>query len=290
MMETNRVSEIQEFFSEYLNGYSKKTIYDYLYWFDRFPQAEFLDADEEEAQRIINRFINRLDSSNKRGFLLAYLKCFDLKQYSLPERKRVTKKIIIKNALSLQEIEILREAMYKKGMNQGMAFSMIYECGLRGSELNSVKWKSLLDIANWMNGDRENIVVVVKGKGNKERYVLLSSKTLIRHLQNLKYKHCLSQPQLQNLIANAKNEEMTIIKCKQKWFYKNLTKVSKRALGRNVYPHLLRHSRATHLLDLGAEVKDIQNYLGHAKLDTTEVYLHRDKKKSLANIDKLIKE
>jgi integrase len=291
-MDKKDLETIRERYVLFLNGYSDKTKHEYLYWFSRFPHQEFLDSEkEEEAQEVINKhyLYKKNDNNVNRGFLRSYLKCIGLfKQFDIPERKRGTKKFEIKNALSKEDIDKLGKAMYETGYLKGLAFRIIYEGGLRRSELKSVKYNSFLWDGwlkkLWTEEPEKNIILKVIGKGNKERYVLISTETMINHFNHLQAKQNLPDTEIINLLNNARNVNARIVPFGENWFYKHLSRVSKQILGRNVNPHLLRHSKATHILDDGGEVKDIQNYLGHANLFTTETYLHRDTKQSIRNI------
>ena len=64
-------------------------------------------------------------------------------------------------------------------------------------------------------------------------------------------------------------------------------KHSTERLKRDIRPHELRHARATELEENGASIKDIQKYLGHASITTTEIYLHSDESKALDRIEDL---
>ena len=286
-MEINEIDEIQGYYLDSLKGYSEWTIKFYSYWFEKFPHLQFMEAEEEEAQLIINTFIKKWGNSVARGFLRSYLKYFGLyKLYDIPERKRVGNKRRLKTILTLREIEKLRGAMYKSNYFRGLAFNLVYEGGLRRGEIETIRYTSFNWDA-WFDDPEKDIVLKVRGKGDKERYVLISPNTIMKHFAYLENKYNLSEVQLRQLVLGAGKKDSKLIQFKAKWFYKHITTIGKSTLGKHINPHLLRHSRATHLLDKGAEIKDIQNYLGHANLSTTEVYLHRSERQSLKNIEGL---
>jgi integrase/recombinase XerC len=145
---------------------------------------------------------------------------------------------------------------------------VLYSCGLRVSELVGL---------NWENIDTTLEVIRVKGKGNKERIVPIGKRAL-EALQ--RYRGC-----IQKLV---KGKQKTV-GGEQKAVFLNGRggRLSARSVARLVgkyvqqsgillraSPHSLRHSFATHLLDAGADLRAIQELLGHASLSTTQKYTH----------------
>lgn len=143
---------------------------------------------------------------------------------------------------------------------------LIYSAGLRRSELVNLK---VVDI----NSERM-IVNIIDAKGKKDRVSLLSENTL-KMLRKYYKKY---QPK-EFLFEGAKGG---------KYSTTSVAKVLKRAatkagLNKNVTPHMLRHSFATHLLEQGTDLRFIQELLGHNSSKTTEIYTHVSKK-SIAKI------
>ena len=138
----------------------------------------------------------------------------------------------------------------------------IYSCGLRISELCGLR----TDDINW-----NEQIVRVRGKGKKERLVPAGGPALAA-IQNYwnKLKH---PPGIDTPVFLAKAHEL-------KPMYPRLVQLRlKRYLARagldpHLTPHQLRHSYATHLLDAGADLRSVQELLGHAHLVTTQVYTH----------------
>ncbi len=136
-------------------------------------------------------------------------------------------------------------------------FELIYSCGLRVGELTS------LDISAV---DLENHQVRVLGKGNKER-ILPIGQQACRALQNYLIER--GQPDQQDaLFLNQRGGRLTA-RSVQRNLKKRLLQFN---LPTDVTPHALRHSFATHLLDAGADLRVIQELLGHASLSTTQKY------------------
>ncbi len=151
-----------------------------------------------------------------------------------------------------------------QGLRDRAIMELIYAAGLRVSELVSL---------NLEHVDVDTREIRVWGKGSKERMVLmgeLADKALMDYLQN-------SRPELLGgrikeaaLFLNRNGERLT-----GRSVQKILVKYGEIAgIDKKVYPHLLRHTFATHLLDGGADLRVVQELLGHANLSTTQIYTH----------------
>lgn len=145
-----------------------------------------------------------------------------------------------------------------EGLRDHAIFMLLYGCGLRISEALSLKVK------DWPNG---NDALKVMGKGRKERYVPLLP--LVQKSVHA-YKECAPFAFLQ--------EDPLFQTAKGKPVYQQMVQSKmrdlRRALGlpETATPHALRHSFATHLLDNGANIREVQELLGHASLSTTQRY------------------
>ncbi len=140
---------------------------------------------------------------------------------------------------------------------------LAYASGLRLSELRHVRLEQLQLEAGFIN---------VVGKGNKERVVPLGRKAvaaLQRYLEAGRGK-LVTRRSPANLFLTRRGTPFSAVAL---WL--RIKQRARRAgIGRNVTPHMLRHSFATHLLEHGADLRVIQELLGHANISTTEVYTH----------------
>jgi integrase/recombinase XerD len=140
-----------------------------------------------------------------------------------------------------------------------------YASGLRLAELRNLRLEQLHLEAGFIN---------VIGKGNKERVVPIGRKAidaLERYLSQ-------GRPKLVNARSTANvflTKRGTAFAAVTLWL-RIRNRVRDSGIGRNVTPHMLRHSFATHLLEHGADLRIIQELLGHASISTTEVYTHVD--------------
>ncbi len=144
---------------------------------------------------------------------------------------------------------------------------LLYSCGLRASELLSLK------LTNLMLDDE---FLRVEGKGNKERFVPISEiaiNHLKRYLDGLRPKLTKKGESSGFLFLNNRGIQLSRMS-----LWKIVKKYAKKAsVGKNVSPHTFRHSFATHLLEGGADLRTVQELLGHSDISTTQIYTHLDK-------------
>ncbi len=180
---------------------------------------------------------------------------------SLPRRwKRLPK------ALASQEIDLLlapETPETPQNLCDQAVLELAYASGLRLAELRNTRLEHLHLEAGFIN---------VIGKGNKERVVPLGRKAVaaLEHYLNV------ARPQLvtpRSPAAVFLTKRGTPFAPVTLWL-RIKQRVRRAGIGRNVTPHMLRHSFATHLLDHGADLRVIQELLGHASISTTEVYTH----------------
>src|SRR4030065_488174 len=171
--------------------------------------------------------------------------------------------------LSKEEVEKFLESIpvsRRLEIRDRAMFEILYSCGLRVSEIVNLKMQSI---------DFEEELLRFKGKGNKERIVPIGKKS-IRFLE--KYlKHSRSEIKKEYrtdyVFINRSGKKMT-----RQGFWKILKKYAARVgLKKNLYPHIFRHSFATHMLQRGADLRIVQELLGHSDISTTEIYTTLDK-------------
>lgn len=150
---------------------------------------------------------------------------------------------------------------------------MLYAGGLRASELANLEM-------NWVHVDLG--VVKVRGKGNKERLVPVGKPALAavtRYVNELRPRLLSREPgappaagETQRVFLSRTGQPITRIVV-----WQIVTRHARRAGLANVHPHTLRHSFATHLLTGGADLRVVQELLGHSNINTTEIYTHVDR-------------
>ena len=161
------------------------------------------------------------------------------------------------------------------GLRDRALLELLYAAGLRASEILTLRIEQL---------DLESGSARVIGKGNKERLVLLgkaAEESIRRYLDTARPK----------LVRSKSGGEVFLGNHGRRLTTSHLWGIVKKAaiaagLDTRVYPHLLRHSFATHLLSGGADLRVIQELLGHASIGTTEIYTHVDEDRLAATFDR----
>lgn len=155
------------------------------------------------------------------------------------------------------------------GTRDRAIMEMLYGSGLRVSELIGLRFEHL---------DEEEQFLRVTGKGSKTRYVPLGQAAY----QSLKYYCQYARPKLLPKMGESpfiflSNRGKALSRVRIGQILKQ--RAQQAGLSESVFPHLIRHSFATHLLENGADLRVIQDLLGHADLSTTQVYTHVEQKR-----------
>ena len=199
--------------------------------------------------------------------------CSPIKDLALPRpEKRLPQFLTPRQMLDLLRAPLeemaARQKVVKKSINESIYFrdtailETIYSCGLRISELCGLQAADI---------DWEQQVVRVRGKGKKERLVPIGAPALeaIRlYWGKRRYSPTRNDPLF---LAQARRVSQMSPRAVQLRLKRYLERAS---LDTTITPHKLRHSYATHLLDAGADLRSVQELLGHAHLVTTQAYTH----------------
>ena len=155
------------------------------------------------------------------------------------------------------------------GARDRAILEMLYATGMRVSELAGLTLSDLHPDENEMR---------VMGKGSKERWVYFGPRARLSIEKYLRLRRGLKAPRTDALFVNSRGGALTdrsVRRVVHRW-------VNHSAVHRKISPHGLRHSFATHLLDRGADLRAIQELLGHASLGTTQRYTHVSTEKMIA--------
>ena len=186
----------------------------------------------------------------------------------LLETPRLKRKL--PDVLSFAEIEnVIRAVDLSKpeGERNKAILETLYSCGLRVSEIVNLKLSNLyLDVG----------FIRVIGKGDKERLVPIgaaAAKQIIHYVKNVRV-HQHIQPGHEDIVfLNRRGAALTRVMI----FLLLKEYVKKTGITKNISPHTFRHSFATHLVEGGADLRAVQEMLGHESITTTEIYTHLDR-------------
>ncbi|PIZ50933.1 hypothetical protein COY27_05290 [Candidatus Woesearchaeota archaeon CG_4_10_14_0_2_um_filter_33_13] len=254
-----------------LRGLSEKTIRTYTYIVDKFLRTYRKDPHQVTQNEIKTHLLRLLQSgrsSNTVNVQLNALKFFfeqglrrkltiDLRFSKVPKR--------LPEFLTQEEVVHFFDCL--KNKKHKLMVNLLYSAGLRVSELTNLKVKDLQI--------NENYGWVRQGKGNKDRPFIIAEK-LKTELELWINK---LQLEFEDYLFPSNRREKISVSSLQK-IIKHAAKMA--GIPKNVHPHTLRHSFATHLIENGYCVTDVQPLLGHAKLETTLVYTHLAKPKLLS--------
>lgn len=168
--------------------------------------------------------------------------------------------------LSVDEIDHILETIdvsAREGQRNRAMLEVLYSCGLRVSELVSLRISDIYP-------DEE--FIRVEGKGSKQRLVPISQKALheIRNYMEYRGELVVQKGSEDILFLNRRGAKMTRVMV----FYIVKKQAELAGIRKVISPHTFRHSFATHLLEGGANLRAIQEMLGHEKITTTEIYTH----------------
>lgn len=284
------MEELVEEFKHYLmidKGYATNTVNSYLRDVTKFINhlreqsiQSLIQIDQDmmkvyiaklNAEGYSTNTLNRMLSSLKHFFI--YLMREDYIENN-PMRliKSAKKGKRLPKVLSQEEVEAILNAPDLNtlwGIRDRAIIELMYATGLRVSELTELLLSQIhLDLG----------FIQTIGKGNKERLVPLGDEAIFwihRYLDEVRpiFASKNSQSESEQLFLNERGKGFT-----RQGIWKNLNKYVKHAgLDKKVSPHVLRHSFATHLLENGADLRMVQELLGHSDISTTQIYTHISK-------------
>lgn len=285
-----KLDDASDLYFQYLRvekGVSNETIRNYAYDLKQFFEAIPKDSTDDMLPTDITDFVtiqmkNQLSvptilrriSSTMNFYLFLereHIINFVVKEFDRPRKMKSLPKII-----SVEEVEDLLNApdlSKDEGFRDRTMLELMYCSGLRVSELLNLKLKQI---------NLEKQIIDIIGKGNKERKVPVGEYALdfVKHYVE---EHRIHNPGKKSnyLFLNRYGEPLS-----RQYFFKQIKKYAKEAgIQEDISPHTLRHCFATHMLENGAELRALQEMLGHANLSTTQIYTNISTKRILDAYD-----
>ena len=186
---------------------------------------------------------------------------------AVEHENNIVQKAKLRRKRKKKSSKLKRMMNIKEGMRNKAILETLYCCGLRVSELVNLKVQNLfLDIG----------FIKVLGKGMKERLVPIGTKAaecISIYMKEYRTNLNISEGFEGYLFINRRGKNLT----RNMIFIIVKDLVKKAGLNKNISPHTFRHSFATHLIEGGADLRAVQEMLGHESITTTEIYTHLNK-------------
>ena len=217
------------------------------------------------SARSQSRIISGIKAFYKYLILEDYLK---INPTELIETPKIGMKL--PDTLSIEEIDSLISTIdlsHPQGERNRAILEVLYSCGLRVSELTNLKLSNIRF--------KEGYVKVV-GKGNKERFAPIGSsaiKFLNTYLKEIRNHQDIKKGSEDIVFLNRRGNKLTRV-----MIFTIIKQLAEKiGMKKKISPHTFRHSFATHLIEGGADLRAIQEMLGHESITTTEIYTHLDR-------------
>ena len=273
-------------FNDYLKierGFSVNSISSYKEDISKFNKfidnsKSPLEVSPDDIKEFLQKISKGMNSSSQsriisglRSFFefLIFEKYISQNPLRLIESPKISRKL--PDTLSIEEIDLLisnLDLSKEQGERNLAIIELLYGCGIRVSELVDLKISDLFFNENFIK---------VTGKGNKQRLIPIGNITkqnVNNYLQNSRNKIKVVSAFNDHVFLNRRGKNLT--RAMIFTIVKNLAK--KANFSKSISPHTFRHSFATHLLENGADLRTIQQLLGHESITTTEIYMHLDNK------------
>jgi integrase/recombinase XerD len=267
-------------------GLSKNTVANYTFDLERLcnflVENDINTAPEKISEETIQQFIYAVSkevNARSQARIISGLKSFF--SYLIFEDYRVDNPMELIEApkigrklpdtLSVTDIDALIGAIdlaTPEGERNRAILETLYGCGLRVSEIVNLKISDLFFDEGFIK---------ITGKGNKQRFVpiaITTQKYIEFYKDSIRPHLDIGKGFEDTLFLNRRGKQLT----RAMIFTIIKTLAVKINLNKNISPHTLRHSFATHLLENGADLRSIQMMLGHESITTTEIYVHLDRK------------
>ena len=273
-------------FNNYLKierGFSVNSISSYnedISKFNKFINSSKspLEVSSDDIKEFLQNISKGLNSSSQSRIISGLRSFFDFLIFEkyisqnplrLIDSPKISRKL--PDTLSVEEIDLLisnLDLSKEQGERNLAIIELLYGCGIRVSELVDLKISDLFFNENFIK---------VTGKGNKQRLIPIGNITkqnVTNYLQNSRNKIKVVSTFNDHVFLNRRGKNLT-----RAMIFTIVKKLAEKAnFSKSISPHTFRHSFATHLLENGADLRTIQQLLGHKSITTTEIYMHLDNK------------
>ena len=258
---------------KYERAYSDNTVGAYmndLNKYEEFLKKDILESDTEDLEKYL-KYIKNLESTtvaHKITSIKSYFN-YNIKRgiVSVNPADKVSRPILTKHLpeyLTEEEVGKLLDVEVKSPYDyrNKTILELLYSSGIRISELVNIKTP---------NYDSEECLIRIMGKGSKERIVPLGdyAVNIMNDYMN-NYRPLINKKHTDYVFINNRGDKIS-----RQFIFKVIKKEAlKKGIKKGISPHTLRHTFATHLLKNGADLRIIQELLGHENISTTQIYTH----------------
>lgn len=258
---------------KYERAYSDNTVGAYmndLNKYEEFLKKDILESDTEDLERYL-KYIKNLESTtvaHKITSIKSYFN-YNIKRgiVSVNPADKVSRPKLTKHLpeyLTEEEVGKLLDVEVKSPYDyrNKTILELLYSSGIRISELVNIKTP---------NYDSEECLIRIMGKGSKERIVPLGdyAVNIMNDYMN-NYRPLINKKHTDYIFINNRGDKIS-----RQFIFKVIKKEAlKKGIKKDISPHTLRHTFATHLLKNGADLRIIQELLGHENISTTQIYTH----------------
>jgi integrase/recombinase XerD len=277
-----------ELYRDYLilnRSLAKNSVISYLIdlvSFNRFASEHKIELDKvntevvrEYLKHLKNQQFGKTSMAHKITVLKSFYRFLEIKKFisinpmNVIDLPKLDQKL--PQVLSAAEVDLILSTINPlddKGIRDRLLFNLLFDTGLRISEALNLTLNDL---------NLDNHTIIVMGKGSKARIVLISSsleKLLRDYIATTRKQLIKAGVKTNYLFISEKGSQIT-----RNYAYLKLIEAARKAnINKEISPHTLRHSFATSLLENNADLRAIQTLLGHADINTTQIYTHVSKK------------
>ena len=272
-------------YKNYLNRikkFSDNTIDAYIHYLlklKKFTKKDLIKTTKSDLEKF-NKTLNELDPKSKARVISSIKSFYKYEMIKGNVCENISNVLIIPkfkksipDILSIEEVDKLLDIEvidHISARNKAM-LELMYASGLRVTELINLKPNDV---------DLENNTVRTMGKGKKERIIPIGDYATVA-VKNYLYNYRPDNKKCDYLFLNNHYNQMT-----KQGFFKVMKKLLlEKGINIKFSPHTLRHSFASHMLSNGADLRTIQELLGHSNISTTEIYLYVNSKEIRKNYD-----
>lgn len=266
--------QLEKNYSEHTVHHYEKDLEDFFLFMEQEGVADLQDVEYLHARNYVTKLyetkLSRTTVSRKisaiRSFFRYGSREFNLSEAAFRSLYHPKKEERLPQFFYEEELEVLFQSVQgedKLSKRNTALLELLYATGMRVSECVSIRLQDL---------DRTMHIVKVMGKGRKERYIPyggFAHDALEHYIDEIRPKLMKKQDH-QSLFVNNRGEPVT-----DRGIRHILNECMKKASANSaIYPHMIRHTFATHLLNNGADMRTVQELLGHSHLSSTQIYTH----------------